>query len=205
MKEFVSSPGDEFSSTRQAPTNVPRTPAVPGSPPPPTLSYVPPFLHPSPSTPFPYPIFPPTLGIPTLSSTAMDEDTEGSGVGPSRLCEPLFMAPTLSLLPRLHAPVQPHSPVPQEDKQIWGPKTRLSARQKHPTLNLNLDLGPLIGTKHGFRARERAPGSGGLAGCEMWPGEDPLEDFRKAKESTPPPTEDEAETGSRQKRDLRGL
>ncbi|KAG6864390.1 hypothetical protein C0991_009955 [Blastosporella zonata] len=34
-----------------------------------------------------------------------------------------------------------------------------------------IDLGPLVGTTRGFRTRERAPGSGGMGGVEMWPHE----------------------------------
>ncbi|KAG6851959.1 hypothetical protein H0H87_011541 [Tephrocybe sp. NHM501043] len=43
----------------------------------------------------------------------------------------------------------------------------------------DLDLGPLIGAKHGFRTRELVPGSGGLGGVVVWPYNDEEEDERR--------------------------
>ncbi|KAL0568877.1 SET domain-containing protein 3, partial [Marasmius crinis-equi] len=208
-------------------------------------------FSPHPGTPFPLPLtpglpfppatpfLPPTPQVEGIPSTPMSslpphlQHTSAKVSAPASA--PVASSSTLSLstFPAAKddlshrssdAPLHTDAEKDKPPAEIWGPKTNLPTRQKHPTLNLSLpvhsdlNLGPLIGAKRGIRARERVAGAGGLEGCEMWPLEDDFDDIRNRGRRTPSPPPQAArgdlpglvvDPGSpsptRPKRDLRGL
>ncbi|KAG6808509.1 hypothetical protein H0H87_012873 [Tephrocybe sp. NHM501043] len=60
----------------------------------------------------------------------------------------------------------------------------------------DLELGPLIGAKHGFRTRNLVPGSGGLGGVVVWLYDDEEENERRTTREEIVETEDELELPS---------
>lgn len=56
-----------------------------------------------------------------------------------------------------------------ESERRMRERERYVNRHDHRPTPPPPDLGPLVGRTRGFRTRERAPGSGGLGGVEMWP------------------------------------
>ncbi|KAK1223053.1 SET domain-containing protein 3 [Marasmius sp. AFHP31] len=170
------------------PTPTPEPPAIPDTP----ISSLPPHLHhssvksASPSVPPPTAPTPSVVSLPSFVAARED----------------FLAARRVSEGQEGEKPTESRDPLPESTttttNEIWGPKTRLTNRQKHPTLNLTIlrsefGLGPLIGAKRGVKAREKVPGSGGLGGCEMWPYEEEFDDLRdmrekdREREKTPPP------------------